>query len=91
MGMNAPGVFALSGNCSASIVPKVGYTVGQGSCKTLGSDTKARVTLDVSVGVDRHSSWFTRTGVTYTTGAWIYDPNAPSGWPRSARVDLGTR
>lgn len=90
--IGSPQAEALSGNCSAYISNGTGYTVGKGSCKTLGRDTKARVHLDVRLGPDRYSSWFTRTGVTYSTSHWYNDPSNPTnGYPRSARIDQDLR
>ena len=48
---------ALSGNCSAEMVYDAVGTRGKGRCSSLGSDTKAQVTLDISIGVDRHSAY----------------------------------
>ena len=69
---------ALSGNCSAEMVYDAVGTRGKGRCSSLGSDTKAQVTLDISIGVDRHS-------------AWLNNGQGLNGFPRSARVDLAPR
>ena len=64
---------------------------GKGRCFSLGSDTKAQVTLDISIGVDRHSAWFTKTNTDYYTSYWVNNGQGLNGFPRSARVDLAPR
>ena len=64
---------------------------GKGRCSSLGSDTKAQVTLDISIGVDRHSAWFTKTNTDYYTSYWVNNGQGLNGFPRSARVDLAPR
>ena len=82
---------ALSGNCSAEMVYDAVGTRGKGRCSSLGSDTKAQVTLDISIGVDRHSAWFTKTNTDYYTSYWVNNGQGLNGFPRSARVDLAPR
>lgn len=82
---------ALSGNCSAEMVYDAFGTRGKGRCFSLGSDTKAQVTLDISIGADRHSAWFTKTNTDYYTSYWVNNGQGLNGFPRSARVDLAPR
>ncbi|MDK7271571.1 MULTISPECIES: hypothetical protein [Actinotignum] len=80
---------ALGGNCSAWLQSDVGATWAEGSCSSLNSDTKARVTLDLASFPDFHSAWFTKLNKTYRTGAW--SASMRMGWPRDARIDYGRR
>ena len=86
-----PSAQALSGNCSAEMVYDAIGTRGRGRCYSLGSDSKAQVTLDVGGGIDRHSEWFTATNKDYYTSYWTNNGQAFNGYPRNARVDLRAR
>lgn len=86
----SPRAEALSSNCSASLQSIVGATRAQGSCRSIGSDTKVRVTMDLTNGPDYHSVWFTTTNKTYVTPYYYTSPQS-SVWPRSARTDQARR
>lgn len=86
---NPQEVEALGGSCRAWFVNEVGTTQAAGSCTHLNSDTKARVTLDLTLSPDYHSSWFTKTNRVYRTPKW--SANMFFGRPHAARVDLGKR